>query len=229
MPNTSLNARVNTVSGSSINDGETSTQNSFVNDGLFNDILLEDDNYFDAPQIICSKANEDAELGGAKSFRMDVAMASENPNLSPVFDTDRMSATLISSRINSPANANSALLPTGDEHDAVYISKIAALTNPSTSIKLMFSGYRPPNTFIKPLYRVLPKGSTESIENLGFQYFPTTEATIPSTEEEEVYRDYEYEVTGLDYTQYQIKILLISSNQAYTPIIKDLRGIALAV
>jgi len=229
MPNTSINARVNTVSGSSINDGETSTQNSFVNDGLFNDILLEDDNYFDAPQIICSKANEDAELGGAKSFRMDVAMASENPNLSPVFDTDRMSATLVSSRINSPANSNSALLPTGDEHDAVYISKIASLTNPSTSIKLMFSGYRPPNTFIKPLYRVLPKGSTESIENLGFQYFPTTEATIPSTEEEEVYRDYEYEVTGLDYTQYQIKILLISSNQAYTPIIKDLRGIALAV
>jgi len=160
---------------------------------------------------------------------MDVAMASENPNLSPVFDTDRMSATLVSSRINSPANSNSALLPTGDEHDAVYISKIASLTNPSTSIKLMFSGYRPPNTFIKPLYRVLPKGSTESIENLGFQYFPTTEATIPSTEEEEVYRDYEYEVTGLDYTQYQIKILLISSNQAYTPIIKDLRGIALAV
>ena len=229
LPKTTINARVNTVSGTSINDGASALQNSFVNDGLFSDVLLQEDNYFGAPQIICSKVNEDAELNGAKSFRLDLSLTSENPNLSPVFDTDRMSATLISNRINNPSNANSALLASGDDHDAVYISKIATLTNPSSSIKLLFSGYRPPNTFIKPLYRVLPKGSTESIESLGFQFFPTSDATIPATEEEEIYRDYEYEVTGLDFTQYQIKILLVSSNQAFTPIIKDLRGIALAV
>ena len=118
------------------------------------------------------------------------------------------------------------MLASGDEHNAVYINKIATLTN-LFFFKLLFSGYRPPNTFIKPLYRVLPKGSTESIESLGFQFFPTSDATIPATDEEEIYRDYEYEVTGLDFTQYQIKILLVSSNQAFTPIIKDLRGITL--
>jgi hypothetical protein len=229
LPKTQVSARVNTVSGTSINDGATTTQNSFVNDGLYDDILLKSDNYFTSPRLICSKTNEDAELSGAKSFRMDLAMISVDSTKSPVFDTDRMSMTLVSNRINSPTDSNTALLSTGDSHDAVYITKAATLTNPSTSIKLYYTGYRPSNTFIKPLYRVLPTGSTESIESRGFEYFPTTSATIPPTTDLEDYFDYEYEITGLDFTQYQIKIVFVSPNQAYTPIIKDLRAIALAV
>ena len=229
LPKTQVNARVNTVSGTSINDGATTTQNSFVNDGLFDDVLLKSDNYFTNPRLILSKTNEDAELSGAKSFRMDLSMVSTEETKSPVFDTDRMSITLVSNRINSPSDPNTALLSTGDLHDAVYITKAATLTNPSTSIKLFFAGYRPPNTFIKPLYRVLPTGSTESIESRGFEFFPTVDATIPPTTDLEEYFDYEYEVSGLDFTQYQIKIAFVSANQAYTPIIKDLRAIALAV
>ncbi|AFB15365.1 hypothetical protein RW01021201_089 [Synechococcus phage S-RIM8] len=229
LPKTLVSARVNTITGTSINDGQTVTQNSFVNNGIFDDILLSQDNYFTSPRIICSKTNEDSQLNGAKSLRMDVSLASESSTVSPVLDTDRMSITLVSNRINSPADPNTALLATGDGHDAVYISKIATLTNPSSSIKLMFAGYRPPNTFIKPLYRVLPTGSTDSIESLGFNYFPTGDASIPGTTDIESYFDYEYEISGLDFTQYQIKIVFVSSNQAYTPIIKDLRAIALAV
>ena len=229
LPNTTINARVNTVSGTSINDGETALQNSFVNDGLFSDILMGSDNYFYSPRLICSKTNEDAELSGAKSLRMDVVMASSEESKSPIFDTDRMSAILVSNRINSPADPNTALLAVGDLHDAVYISKAATLENPSSSIKLYFTGYRPPNTFIKPLYRVLPKGSTDPIESFGYQYFPTTDATIPPTTETEDYFDYEYEVSGLDFTQYQIKLVFVSANQAFTPIIRDLRAVALAV
>ena len=103
------------------------------------------------------------------------------------------------------------------------------MVNPSSAIKLIFAGYRPPNTVIKTLYRVLPTGSTDSIEEQGFNFFPTNDATIPETTELEEYSDYEYEVSGLDFTQYQIKIVFVSQNQAFTPIIKDLRAIALAV
>ena len=93
----------------------------------------------------------------------------------------------------------------------------------------MFAGYRPPNTFIKPLYRVVPNGSTDSIESYGFDFFPTNDATIPPTEEAEFFQDYEYEVSGLDFTQYQIKIVFVSPNQSLVPKIKDMRAIALAV
>ena len=160
---------------------------------------------------------------------MDLTLFSENNNVTPVVDTDRMSITTISHRINSPSDPNTAKLPVGDGHNGVYITKVADLSNPSSSIKLMFAGYRPSNTEIKPLYRVLPSGSTDSIETLGWEFFPTSDAKIPQTSETLQYYDYEYEVTGLDFSQYQVKLVFVSPNQAYSPIVKDLRAIALAV
>ena len=229
LPKTDMTARVQTITGTSINDGITLAQSSFSNTGEFVDVNLSDDNYFPAPQIICSNINESTELSGDKSLRMDLTLSSTSETVSPVMDTDRMSITMVSSRINSPSDENTATLSLGDEHAATYITKIADLVNPSSSIKLIFAGYRPPNTFIKPLYRVLPTGSTDSIEDQGFTFFPTNDATVPDTTESEEYEDYEYEVSGLSFSQYQIKIVFVSKNQAYTPIIKDLRAIALAV
>ena len=229
LPKTNVTARVNTITGTSINDGQTMSQNSFSNTGEFYDVLLSENNYFNAPQLICSQVNEDSELSGQKSFRMDLSLFSDSTTVTPVIDTDRLSVTLTSNKINSPSDPNTALLPKNDLHDAVYITKVATLTNPSSSIKLIFAGYRPPNTFIKPLYRVLPTGSTDPIESRGFEFFPTNDATIPGTTDDEVYKDYEYEVSGLDFQEYQIKIVFVSQNQAFVPVIKDLRAIALAV
>ena len=76
---------------------------------------------------------------------------------------------------------------------------------------------------------MLPTGSTDPIESRGFEFFPTNDATIPGTTDDEVYKDYEYEVSGLDFQEYQIKIVFVSQNQAFVPVIKDLRAIALAV
>ena len=230
LPKTSMEGAVNTISGTSINDGSALSQNSFANTGEFFDVVLNDYNEFLSPQLICSQINESTELNGSKSFRLDLTLKSLKSNVSPVIDTDRMSIITTSNRINSPSNINSALLPVGDEHEAAYITKIATLTNPSGAIKLMFAGSRPPDTHIKPLYRVLPAGSTDNIETLGWEFFPTGgDSVIPATTEEEVYRDYAYEVSGLDFTQYQIKILFVSPNQASIPKIMDLRAIALAV
>ena len=229
LPKTDVTARINTISGTSINDGTTLSQASFANDGVFSDIILGQDNYLDTPSLICSGINESTELSGAKSFRMDLTMTSDLPTLSPVIDLDRMSATLISNRINNPTDINSAKLPVGDAHDAVYITRTANLTNPSGSIKVYFSGYRPPNSLIKVLYRVRPVGSATPIDELGFEFFPTDTAKVPTTTEREIFREYEYEVSGLNFDQYQIKVVFVSPNQAYAPIIKDLRAIALAV
>ena len=154
-------------------------------------------------------------------------MRSTNPNLSPVIDTDRMSSILVMNRINQPSDDSSSLLSVGDENNAVYITRAADLTNPSGAIKVYFTGYRPPNTNIRVLYRVRPSGSTDSIETFGFTYFD--DGDQPPTNEKRIFGEYQYEANGLDFDQYQIKIVLQSPNQAYTPILKDLRAIALAV
>lgn len=156
-------------------------------------------------------------------------MTSGVKTLSPVIDTDRMSITCVSNRINKPTNSNTAKLSVGDEHDAVYITRVANLVNASGSIKIYFSGYRPTGSEIKVLYRVRPVGSTDPIQQLGYEFFPTTGAKIPATSEREVFYEYEYEVSGLSFDQYQIKVIFVSPNQAYSPIIKDFRAIALAV
>ena len=229
LPKTDITARINTISGTSINDGSTLSQASFANDGVFSDIILSQDNDLITPQLVCSAINESSELSGAKSFRMDLTMTTEKTTISPVIDTDRMSITLVSNRINSPSDPNTAKLSVGDGHDAVYITKTATLTNPSGSIKVYFAGYRPPESQIKVLYRVRPVGSSVPIEQLGFDFFPSAGAKIPTTSEREIYKSYEYEVSGLSFDQYQIKVVFVSPNQALVPIIKDLRAIALAV
>ncbi|NHK40083.1 hypothetical protein, partial [Thermus thermophilus] len=146
-----------------------------------------------------------------------------------VIDADGLSATLVANRVNNPADVNSANLAVGDKHEAVYITRTADLKNPSGSIKLYFTGYRPPNTTIKVLYRVRPIGSTTPIEELGFNFFPTANSEVPPTSETQIFSEYEYEVSGLNFDQYQIKVLFVSPNQSLVPIIKDLRAIALAV
>ena len=229
LPGTDVTARINTISGTSVNDGTNLTQSSFSNDGVFSDITLSEDNELFAPSLICSAINESSELSGAKSFRMDLTMTSTKTNISPVIDTERLSVTTVMNRINSPSSDDSARLSVGDEHEAVYITRTADLVNPSGSLKVYFNGYRPAGTTIKVLYRVRPVGSTESIEKLGYSFFPTSGAVVPETTEGFVFKEYEYEVSGLNFDQYQIKVIFDSPNQADAPVIKEFRAIALAV
>ena len=44
LPQTNVTARVNIISGSSINNGAQINQESFANDGVFSDIILSEDN-----------------------------------------------------------------------------------------------------------------------------------------------------------------------------------------
>ena len=229
LPETGITARINGISGTSINDGTTRLQESFSNDGVFSDIILSEDNTLGSPQLICSAINESSELAGAKSFRLDLTMTSGKSNVSPLIDTDRMSMTTVMNRINNPANPNTAKLSVGDSHDAVYITRAADLINPSGAIKVLFTGYRPANTFIKVLYRVRPTGSTDHITTFGFEFFPDAQAQIPATTEKTIFKEYEYEVSGLAFDQYQIKIVFTSPNQSLTPVIQDFRAISLAV
>jgi hypothetical protein len=54
-----------------------------------------------------------------------------------------------------------------------------------------------------------------------------SDTNVPSSLNDE-YRDYSFTIDNLpEFTGYQIKIVGTSSNQAYSPIIEDLRALAL--
>ena len=228
LPKTELTARVKTISGTSINDGVTASQNSFIDDGSYIDVLINEENYFTSPRLICSQVNEDEELNGQKSLQMQCVFATEKDNVSPYIDLDRVSLITTTSRINNPSDPNTAKHATGDHHSAVYLTKLANLTNTSRSIKVLFSAYRPNGAEIDVLYKVIPPGSGQEVDEIGYEFFPTANATIPAPSDSVTYYDYEYEVSGLEFTAYQIKIVMRGNNQAYTPILKEFRAIALA-
>ena len=230
LPGTTIEARVKAITGSSIGNGQAPLdQESFVDNGQFDDILLDQNNYFSSPRMIASQINEQNELSGNKSLRLELTMDSENEYLTPYVDLDRLSLVTTMNKINSPDSTDGMLLATGDDHEAIYITKVATLNQKSGSIKLIFTANRYDGTLIYPLYRVRPVGSTDNIEETQFTMFPTENSSVPGTTVNERYYEYSYEVDGLKFDQFQIKIVMVSPNQSYVPSIKDLRAIALAV
>ena len=97
-PGTSIAGRIRTISATSIGGAES----SFADQG-FQPISLNSQNHFETPRMIASKVNEDRQLSdlpGNKSLTLEVLMSSNNSNVSPVIDLDRVSTVLTLSLIH---------------------------------------------------------------------------------------------------------------------------------
>ena len=98
---TDIAPTLNTTSGTSIGTGgQIVDQASFVNNGQYDEIQLNEENYYDNPRIICYNINEANKLEGSKSLTMRINMMTEKDNLTPVVDLDRVSVITTSNRIN---------------------------------------------------------------------------------------------------------------------------------
>ena len=56
--------------------------------------------------MVASEINETNEMSGSKSLFVDLTFNTTNTKLSPVLDTQRMSAIVVQNRLNSPTNGN---------------------------------------------------------------------------------------------------------------------------
>ena len=138
-PETDVIPRFNAVSATSIKDGANTDNASFINDGVYLDVIANEDNYLTFPKLVCSQVNEDAKLSGAKSLTMELLMSTENEAITPVIDTDRCSLITTSNRINElPQTSSDAEKNAGDKNDAVYITKQVNLLNAANTLKVQF-------------------------------------------------------------------------------------------
>ena len=95
-------------------------------------IPLNENFKFDTSRLIASSVNETNELGGAKSFFLDIGLSTTKTNLSPVIDTDRLSVIAVGNRMNN-VDTSSDVFPTtdfvastepqGDQNAFIYITK----------------------------------------------------------------------------------------------------------
>jgi Domain of unknown function (DUF4815) len=244
-PETNITARVNTTRGTSIGDGTSIIdQASFVNTGEYDDVVLNDTNYFSNPKLICSKVNEDNKLSGDKSMTLNIILTTTKDTLSPIIDLDRTSIITTTNRINNWVGGgtgdagygygdpfgDTSTDPYGDQNEAIYITKPAKLLSPSKSIKVDFAADRSPQNEIKVYYKAyLASGTTNPNQIKWVEMNPPEGKNNPSPSETvNSFKDYEFFANNLTFDTYQIKIVMTSTNQAIVPQVKEFRSIALA-
>lgn len=202
--------------------------------------------YFSEPRILASRHNEiDQVQNQERSVKVKATLKTTSVNVSPVVDMQRTSCTAIANRIdqqgNSPSNNNGGKTDylidyvaetsaSGGTALAKHITNPVTLAETATGIKVMFSANRPNTASIELYYRTNGGGQDGLLDTNWI--LATIEEAMPTDENKYVYRDYRYLIGGLDGTldefdQFQLKVVMKSTNTCKIPTFKDLRAIAL--
>jgi hypothetical protein len=249
---TSLTGELRSVTGTSMSGNEI----PFIDNG-FESIALNQPNYLSSPRLVCSAINEGDKLSnlpGNKSLNMRLTLGTTNTYLSPVIDSQRVSAIFTSNRVNSVienyATDNRVNSVENDPTAFQYISKEIVLENPATSIKVLLNAHVNSYCDIRLFYSIgenpgfLPiftpfpgysnldtKSQIISFEDSNGQSdtFVVPASSLGFVSQELDYKEYVFTADQLpSFRSYRIKIVATSINQVYVPRIKDLRVIALA-
>ena len=252
VPGTSITGELRTITSQSFSGTEVP-----YTDAGFQDITINQKNYFDTPRMIASKVNEDLQLTnivGGKSMQMRLFLSSTDTRVSPVIDAQRVNTILTSNRVNniisdyvSDPRVNSA---TEDPTAFQYLSKEIVLENSASSIKVIVAAHVNQDSDIRaffatnnkpglvPVFTPFPgyknlnaRGEVISSEsnNGESDTFITKSNTLAFENRALDYREYTFTIDRLpSFRTYRIKLALTSNSQCYVPRVKELRVIALA-
>ena len=259
VPGTSISGEVRTISGTSLNTG--SGQGSdlpFVDKG-YEAVALNKNNYLDSPRIIASRVNETnnssvTDLPGDRSMNLRINLNSENDLISPVIDTQRISAILTSNRVDNMVSNyiedNRVDIIEEDPNSFQYLSKENVLETSATSIKIIFDAHINDYNDVRALYAISDKENFDPVFSLfpGFNNLNEKGEVIdPSqndgrsdtliekddasgfTPDQLQYREYTFTINNLpSFKAFRIKLDFTSTNQAFVPRMANLRVITLA-
>jgi hypothetical protein len=143
----------------------------------------------------------------------------------------------VQNRLNDPTSANTPNFvgdtsPTGTSSAAVYVTRPIILENASTALDVRLTQNVRSSSSVKVFYRITSSSEVRNINDLSWVPFNTDgneDITVIPAESSNVFKEYKYSDTGVnEFTAFQIKIVMKGSVSSYPPIIRDLRGIALA-
>ena len=211
-------------------------------------IAINENVYYESPQMVASTVNETNEMTGNKSLQLNMTLSSNATNLTPVLDTQRMGLFAIQNRltnINSAtdlysAGVNSAdtvfsdafrqsTAADGDNNAAIYCTRKVTLENAATAVKVMFDAIRFSDASIEVYQKTQQSDDTAQFEDLAWVEM-TADKTVTESLNYLDYREYTFEASGLNgFISFAVKIVMKGTNSAEPPLIKDLRAIALAL
>ena len=251
--NTTISARVRTVSGTSAGGNETSFQ-----DKGYEDVEINKTKFLNDVRMVCSEVNENEHLSALpkkKSLTVRVRMQSSDSNLSPVLDVNSSLVVLGRNRINKPISDyildNRVNLTSGDPHGTIYISKKIDLQQSATSLKVLVGANRQSQADFRVLYKLFKADSSEITQSYvlfpGYQNLVDTNndgygdriidvsknSGLPDAfvkpNKINQFSEYQFTADNLDpFSGFVIKIVMNSTDECKPVILQDLRVIALA-
>ena len=236
VPGTSILYDVRPTTGKSIHG--TETEFSLTSASSAFNFTPGDNIYFTEPYMVASAINETNEMSGSKSLFVTCTLTTSNTKVSPVIDTQRMSMVAVQNRLNSATSANTPDFvndeaPVGTSSAAVYCTRSVVLDNESTALDVRLTQNVRASSEVEVYYRVTGAEEVRDIKDLGWIPFNgdgSEDIDVTPADADNIYKEYKYSATGINtFTAFQIKIVLKGTNSAYPPIVRDLRGIALAL
>jgi hypothetical protein len=235
VPGTSMSYDIRPTTAKSVHGSESEFSLTSSSNAI--SIVPTDNIYFTTPQMVASSINETNEMSGSKSLFIKLTLSTLNNKLSPVLDTKRISMIAVQNRLNNPTISNTPnfvadTAPTGTSSAAVYLTRPVILENLSTALDVRLTQNVRTTSSVRVYYRVSGSEEVRNIGELAWIPFNTSgeeDATVTPSENENVFKEYKYSASNINhFTAFQIKIVMKGSNSSYPPIIRDLRGIALA-
>ena len=249
---TNVSASIRTVTGTSVGGNEV----PFIDEGFQNVQLNTYNSLDTVQMVTSkiNETQYLQGLPNGKSFSTILNLSSNDENISPIITLSSGSETeFISNRLNNPigedrySEDNRVNSIVDDPHASIYVSNTVFLNKPATSLKVILSACRPESSDFRVLYSLIKADSSEVEQS--FNLFPgfnnttkvdgdgfvvddqskndgRSDTFVPISRSDE-FREYQFTVDNLDeFTGFTIKLVMLGTNQAQPPRIKELRAIA---
>ena len=204
-----------------------------------NFITMNDNSFLDNPGIVASPLNETNEMSSVRSFRLLLQMFTTSVTVSPVIDVGTIGCIAVANRVNEINSSSdvptgvtysASTEPEGDNNAFVYVTRKVNLRTPATSLKVIADNFRPPNTNLKYMYKIIKADESTPLDDIGFEYFNTDGSPDKAIEvDQRNFKEYEYTVEDLpEFTAFVVKIVGQGNNTCVVPAVSALRCMALA-
>jgi len=225
---TNLTARLKTTSGTSISGSEV----SFADKG-YEDIALNTYNELSDPRVVASKVNEFELLNNGKSLQIQLTLSTTSPHVSPLVDLETTNAILHSNLVDSNVSdytTDSRPKTAGlDPNSGIYETKRIDLEFDSNSIQVMFEGHKEPSGDFKVFYKLYRNDSEDSQQvYTPFNLDGSSDKVVKPNKNKNGFSVYKYTCENVPtFNGFMIKVVMISTNQAQVPRLKNFRSVAL--
>ena len=205
---------------------------------------------FDIKRLVMSRSNEATTLSGNKSAQILADMTTTIESLSPIVHLDRSTLSLTENRVNNDSTGEDGI--SGGNATSKYITKVVTLADgqDAEDLKAFVAAYKPSTGTVEVYYKILNESDEGPIDSRS--WVQMTQVTSSATNSDDInkndFKEYEftaptsaktggsgevqYTVGGTTFTgfkRFAIKIVILTSDPANPPRLKDFRAIALQI